>query len=564
MPVFQITAPDGRKFRVTAPEGATSDEALARVQAQYSEPTESVKEEASPSFTDTAMGVVRGAMDANQRFNKNIGAGFLKGASDIGTTLMRPVDAALNATGITTTTNEDRKASLKGFFDQNADPGSVAFKGGELGADIAGTAGVGGLLAKGARSIPLVAQYAPRLAAALESGGFSLGGTPATTIAGKVGEAVTRAVGGAAVGGASAGLVNSGDAGAGAALGGALPGAVKVAGTAGAAMAPKIATEVADLYKKAKALGIDIPADRLTDSKPMNAAAASLNYVPFSGRAATEDRMASQFNRALSRTFGQDSDNITGALRKASTALGDKFEVTLKSHLVRADNVLLDDLVSHLETADKELGSEGAKIIGNQVESIMSKVKPDGTIDGQAAYNIKKRLDVIGSRNSSEAFYARELKKSLMGALNRSLGPDEAAKFAKVRQQYGNMLDLEGLAQNGAEGGISIARVANMKNINNQPLQDLADIAAQFLKTRESPHGAAQRVVLGTLGLGAAGATGTLPVLGAGVVAGRATNTALNSNTLKSLLIDQKKAAEQVNRLAGNKTIRSLIYNEAN
>jgi hypothetical protein len=35
MPVFEITAPDGKKYRVTAPEGATQEEALARVQAQH-------------------------------------------------------------------------------------------------------------------------------------------------------------------------------------------------------------------------------------------------------------------------------------------------------------------------------------------------------------------------------------------------------------------------------------------------------------------------------------------------------------------------------------------------
>lgn len=34
MPEFQITSPDGRKFRVTAPEGATSEDALAHVQKQ--------------------------------------------------------------------------------------------------------------------------------------------------------------------------------------------------------------------------------------------------------------------------------------------------------------------------------------------------------------------------------------------------------------------------------------------------------------------------------------------------------------------------------------------------
>jgi hypothetical protein len=78
-----------------------------------------------------------------------------------------------------------------------------------------------------------------------------------------------------------------------------------------------------------------------------------------------------------------------------------------------------------------------------------------------------------------------------------------------------------------------------MKNINNQPLQDLADIAAQFVKTRESPHGAAQRVVLGGMGLGAATATGALPVLAGGIAAGRAANTALNSNALKALMLDQ-------------------------
>lgn len=41
------------------------------------------------------------------------------------------------------------------------------------------------------------------------------------------------------------------------------------------------------------------------------------------------------------------------------------------------------------------------------------------------------------------------------------------------------------------------------KNIKNPELQDLADISAQFLRTRESPHGAMQRVVLerGHLGM---------------------------------------------------------------
>lgn len=501
---------------------------------------------------------------AGQKGVNDVALGALKGASDIGATLLRPVDAVLNATGVTDMTNVERRAKLKEFFAENADPSSYAFKGGELAADVAGTAGVGGVLAKGARAIPVVAQYAPRLAAALESGGFKLGGPAAVTTGEKVASAALRATGGAATGGASAGLVNPADTGTGAVLGGALPGAVKLAGTAGQAIAGKVEPEVAALYQKAKKLGIDIPVDRIVNSKPLNALAASLNYVPLSGRAATEETMVSQMNRALSRTFGQDSDNVTAALRKASDSLGQKFETTLKGNTVKADNELLNDLASNIDKANRELGADGAKIIGNQAEEIMSKIGANGEIDGQAAYNIKKALDRIGDRNSSEAFYAREMKKSLMGALNRSLGPQEAANFATVRKQYGNMLDLENLAQNGAEGGVSVGRLANLKNINNKDLQDIADIAAQFVKTRENPHGAMQRVMLGGIGAGAGvAAHATIPVIAGGIVAGRGANMALNSNTLKRMVLDPAASSSRLEELAGTPT-RSLLYSLVN
>ena len=550
MPVFKITTPDGSVYRVTAPEGATEQDALARVQAQHAEQPKAAKLEPSGG------GFMEGV--------KNVGMGALKGASDIGATLLRPVDAALNATGLTETTNKDRRASLQQFFQQNADPESLAFKGGELGADIAGTAGIGGALAKGAMAIPAIAGYAPKLAAALQSGGFSLGGAPAAANwTGKAADLATRVGAGAAVGGASAGLIDPENAGVGAAIGGAFPVAAKAAGMAGNALANKVEPEVAALYQKAKALGIDIPADRIVNSRPLNAVASSLNYVPLSGRAATEEKMVSQMNRALSRTFGQDSDNVTAALRKAGSDLGGKFDATLKSNTVKVDNQMIDDLVRHLQTAESELGPDGARIIGNQIEQIMGKVGNAGDIEGQTAYNIKKALDRIGNRNAPEAYYARELKKSLMGALDRSLGTDQASAFAKVRQQYGNMMELENLAQNGAEGGISIGRLANLKNINNKDLQDLADIAAQFVKTRENPHGAAQRVVLGALGVGAAGATGTLPALGAGIVGGRAANAALNSSIMKNALLNQQGVSNRLAVIAGNPALRSLAYQGA-
>lgn len=503
----------------------------------------------------------------------NVLAGAVRGAGSIGATILAPYDMAKDAIGgkgLSLDANRQRRASIdEGLQSMGADPESTLYKAGKLGGEIAGTAGVGGAMANGLRAV----SQAPRvmaLANALQTGGMRAGNVPGMQ------NALTRVAGGALSGGAQAGIVDPQDAASGALIGGAMPTAFKVAGEtgklinrAGQSVAgklgikprPVVSQSVADLYQKAKSLGIDIPSDRIVNNRPLNALSASLNYMPFSGRMATEDKMFSQLNRALSRTVGQDSDNVTMSLRNAAKDLGGKFDDTLKNNTLKVDEQFVNDLVKHEQTAMSELDDKSAQIIKNQIDTILGKVGPDGSIDGQAAYNIKKTLDRIGNRNSSEAYYARDLKKSLMGALNRSLGPDKAAEFSRVRQQYGNMLDLEGLAQNGAEGGISVGRLANMKHINNQELQDLADISAQFLKSRENPHGAMQRVMMGGLGTAAAGAgaaTGTLPLVGGALAAGRGLNSVLNSNALKNALADRPEFFRGLLDFASDPVVRSL------
>jgi len=247
-------------------------------------------------------------------------------------------------------------------------------------------------------------------------------------------------------------------------------------------------------------------------------------------------------NQALSRTFGQDAPNVTMALRKAESDLGAKFDSVLKNNVVKVDKQFLSDIGDVIKTAERELGADSLKPIKGQVHEIMEK-GASGTIDGQAAYNIKKTLDRLGRGSGNEAFHARELKNALMGALDRSLGKAESAAFAETRKQYGNMLSLQNLAKNGADGEVSVARLANMKNINNPEMQDLADIAAQFVKPREGAHGAAQRAAAGGITFGLAGA----PALAVGAVSGRVANNALNSQAARRFVLNQ---SAQANRLA--------------
>lgn len=491
-------------------------------------------------------GVVKGT--------KDLAGGLVRGAGSIGSTLLAPGDAIQDAIAgrpLMTTNNARRSGIDAGLQEAGADPNSFNYGAGKLTSEIAGTAGTGSLLAKGAKALGA----APQFANALQSGGMTLGSGAAPGAM----NALTRVAGGATTGGAAAGLVNPSDAMTGAVIGGALPAVTKTVGAAGNALGralagSQMAPEVKALATRAKDLGIDIPADRLVNSKPLNALASSLDYVPGSGRTATMAKMEDQLNTAVSRTFGQDSANVTQALRKAGDDLGGKFDKVLSSNTVKVDSQFLNDLTDATQMASKELGSDGARIIQNQVDEILAKASQTGDIDGQAAYNIKKTLDRIGKRNSPEAFYALDLKQKLMEALNRSLGPAEAEAFKTVRQQYGNMLSLEKIAQNGAEGGISIGRLANMKNINNPELQELADISAQFLKTRENPHGAAQRVGAGALALGLTGPAG----LAAGVATGRGTNMLLNSNAVKNRLM-----STGTNALAGPGEVNQLLYRAA-
>lgn len=346
-----------------------------------------------------------------------------------------------------------------------------------------------------------------------------------------------------------------------------MPGAMKLAGAAGSKIGDSVKSafavsdDVGKLATRAKELGIDIPADRLTNSRPLNAMAASLNYVPFSGRAAAEDKMVSQLNKAVSNTFGQDSSNVTMALRKANDSLGAKFDHTLRNNGLNVDPQFMDDIARVYNRAEGELGSDGLKPIATKINELMVKAET-GVIDGQAAYNIKRDLDRIGRSNNPNAFHALELKSSLMDALNRSLGPEKAAAFAQTRQQYGNMLALEKLAKNGVEGEISAARLANMPNINNQPLQELADIAAQFVKGREGQHGAMQRVAVG--GVGASIGLPALPALATGIGIARGANSALNSNTLKKMMIgNQATSKSKLAELLSSPEAQQLMYRMA-
>lgn len=566
-----ITFQDGTTHTYqNAPDNVTPDEVQARAEKQFSKTVTGIDGGKNVKAEEPRTTI---ADDAKQ-FGRDVLGGLTRGAAGIGSTLLEaakytnPVSAireAISGPAPLENIKARTQAVESGLSGMGVDTESIPYAGGKLASEIAGTAGVGPAIG----GIRALSQAAPRLAQAIQTAGMRTGGAPAT-LGQRAADLGIRTTGGAVTGAGSAGLVDPDSAMAGGAIGAAAPGAFQAAGRAGQAVGNVagsgvralagggVSDEVARLASRAKELGIDVPADRLVNSRPLNALASGLSYTPFSGRAASEDLMNSQLNRAVSRSFGQDSSNVTMALRKAEDQLGSQFEHVLRNNAVKVDDEFLNALGQIESQASKELGSDSLKPILSQINEIIEKGS-SGQIDGQAAYNIKRTLDRIGRRNTPEGYHALELKGALMEALNRSLGPEKAAQFATTRKQYSNMLALEKLAPSGAEGEISAARLANLKNINNPELQELADIAAQFIKPREGQHGAAQRALVGA-GVFSMGGPASLAT---GAVAGRTANAALNSQKLRSLMLGEQLPPGRFKELLANPEVQQLMYRSA-
>jgi hypothetical protein len=156
-------------------------------------------------------------------------AGGLRGAGSIGATLLSPIDATARALNNGKPVNiggydivgQDRRAGMdSGLTSLGADTQSIPFKSGKLAAEIAGTAGAGGLIANTAKAVaPTLAasRFGAPIIDAIATSGMKAGGLTGLK------SVIPRMIGGGITGGVSTGMVNPDDAGTGVAFGAALP-----------------------------------------------------------------------------------------------------------------------------------------------------------------------------------------------------------------------------------------------------------------------------------------------------------------------------------------------------
>jgi hypothetical protein len=376
------------------------DAYLAQKKAPAFDPDAYLAQKSAPKTTEKPQSFLSSVGDTLG----NIGAGAIRGAGSIGATILTPIDAAARAMGIENDyigRTDRREAMDYALQDMGADPKSMAYQGGKLGAEIAGTAGAGGILARGATMIPKVSAKAAPLIEALRTSGMSAGGaTGATGVA-------TRAAGGGATGAVSAGLVNPDDVGTGALIGAAMPGVVKVAGEAGMALGNRANQQYADALTKFNrgapmrdTLKQSIDAGYVVPPNMVNPSLKNQVIESFSGKQAT-GQLASVKNQ-----------DVTEKLVRQSLGIADDAPLT-KSALEQI-----------------------RKVEGGAYKEV-SNLSPQAEIDLEA---LKK------ARNEAQGWF---------NAYNRSASPDDLAKAKNFRDTAEVLeLNLESHAKNAGKADL--------------------------------------------------------------------------------------------------------------
>jgi hypothetical protein len=459
-----------------------------------------------------------------QRFMQNAAAGLVRGAGSIGATILTPLDMLLGNTQ--SWGNPERREGMDGGMRAlGADTDSLAYGGGKLAGEIAGTAGAGGVLARGASMLPGAARVAPVLDA-VRTAGFNAGG-----LTGGSGLAA-RTAGGSVSGGAMAGMVNPEDAGTGALIGGLAPGVVGALGAGGRATGrmlrgPEQTPEIADAVRLAQQSGYVIP--------PTQARASLGNRLleGLSGKISAAQNASARnqgvTNRMAARALGLPDDvkltpDLLADLRRQA---GQAYDVIGSTGTVApgaAYTKALDDIAAPFRKAQAGFPNAKPSPVLDLVESLNSP-----GFDASAAVAKVKELrtaadDAFRTGNTDIGRASKAAAKALEDVLEDHLAkvgaPDALEQFRSARQLIAKTYTVE-KALNTASGSVDAkklgAQLAKGKPLSGE-LRSVAQFANQFPKAAQPVEAMGSLPQLSPLDWAAAGtmtaSTGPLGMLG--------------------------------------------------
>lgn len=562
---MDVRLPDGTVIK-GVPDGMSKADLTAKLAANGYDVSKLGAEPAPESFMQQAGNVAA-----------NIGAGAVRGAGSIGATLLTPIDAIRRIPGVSDFLSmvsplgvlggpppaDRRKEMDKALASLGADTGSLAFKGGKIGAEIAGTLGVGGGMANAMRSLPIAAKV-PGFVGAVESAGMTAPNM------------LTRMAGGATTGAAAAGLVNPEDAGMGAKIGGALPPVTKLAGLLGKGIGgvingPAVPSDMVSAIKAARQQGYVIPP---TQAKPtlLNRGLEGLSGKITTAQNASsknQDVTAKLINNALGLPTGTKvTPDVLDSVRKAA---GQSYSAVSGTGVIKpgaAYSAALDAIEGPHLTAAAGFPNAKASPVIDLVESLRSPqfdassaVAKIGELRSAADDAFRAGNTDIGRASKAAA---RALEDVIDDHLSKIGNTQALANFRESRKLIAKTYSVQ-KALNPETGAID-ARKLGAQLKAGKPLSGELESAARF--ALRFPKAAQETAAMGSLpqtspldwalGGGLAMGTGN-PLMLASTVVRPAARAAILSPMVQDRLASQPMHGLQ-GLLANNPEALSLLY----
>lgn len=500
MPIARFQMPDGRIARFEVPEGTSPEQAQALMEAHFAE----AKQQPSQSMMQAAQreaqaGLGEGMPQQRQDIQsqdksffdkvgegvkylyggqgtKDIYGGAIRGAASIGTTLMTPFDIAAREARKSTNPivqaslapsnwfakqigvnpedivgRTDRREALDPALQElmGSNPESIGYKGGKIGAEIAGTSGLGRFAANALRMVPGASTAVPNFLSALQTGGFGTG------------KIIPSVAAGATVGGATSGLINPEDAGTGSLIGGGLPLVGKGVPAVVGAVTPNVVKEAFAAGKQNATTFIDnlrknVPVDDVLDvlkngiSQMRNDASASYATAKTGWAANTKPLDYSKVNAAINKI----DQSITHAGKSIIGSDEQKIISEAKDAIAqwKVDHptptaIDLDALKRRLDAIYPESGKQTqAKRALSEFESSVKQTIVDAVPeykDAMKAYETQTRLirEISDALGGSDKIKKETALNKIMQALKQTpSGEYKQALIGQLESQTGQQL----------------------------------------------------------------------------------------------------------------------------
>lgn len=301
----------------------------------------------------------------------------------------------------------------------------------------------------------------------------------------------------------------------------------------------KISPMARELYEKARAAGIDVLPHQLSDSRVIKWLASVTKDIPFTGAASANARQVDQFTRAVSRSIGQNTDEISpNALDNAKNVIGKMYDDAFSGTTVKIDG----KAATEYQALRNSLGSRLTTDQQRQFDALMQRVGSNiksGKLDGKVYQELRKELKAVQSENpNAYGNVVKQFQTIFDGAASRSLPAEKIGLRKTADRLYRNKKVVDKAmtradtmdVKTATEGKVNPATFKSAQGSKYKPTPEIDTLGriGQMIKDPAPNSGTMPRQLIGAGLLGAGGAASPLGILGGlglGASVGRIVNS---------------------------------------